>query len=211
MSLLLFLFFFKSLTCPIVLLISVWGNELLLVSPGAGGKEPCIPWCLSTEDVVLFSSSSSSSDAEPSKDSANENSSVKRLNPDGKNQGSEHKRYQCERKTLFYNRGNKMMRPAGCKNTTLCLQLLPRSRDKYYFKGLMTTRELNSEWGDVWKWWLKNPVQIPWKKKLFSTRAGTVKFTFLRALLKAAFLINHKSSHCAKIFRLSDGLASLIF
>lgn len=56
-------------TCPIELLISECGNELLLVSPGAGGKELCKEWCLRTEEAVLLSSSSSSSDAEPIKES----------------------------------------------------------------------------------------------------------------------------------------------
>lgn len=54
-------------TCPIELLISECGNELLFVSPGAGGSELCNEWCFSTDDAVLLSSSSSSSDAEPIK------------------------------------------------------------------------------------------------------------------------------------------------
>lgn len=44
-------------------------KELLFVSPGFDGSEPCSGWCFITEDVVLFSSSSSSSEAEPSSES----------------------------------------------------------------------------------------------------------------------------------------------
>lgn len=49
--------------------MSECGNELLFVSPGAGGKELWMEWCFITEDAVLLSSSSSSSDAEPKRES----------------------------------------------------------------------------------------------------------------------------------------------
>lgn len=42
---------------------------MLFVSPGAGGKDPCIVWCFKIEEAVLLSSSSSSSDAEPIRES----------------------------------------------------------------------------------------------------------------------------------------------
>lgn len=45
--------------------MSECGRELLLVSPGAGGKDPWRGWCFKTEDAVLLSSSSSSSEADP--------------------------------------------------------------------------------------------------------------------------------------------------
>lgn len=63
--------FLLSLTCPIELLMSECGRELLFVSPGAGGNELWMEWCFITEEAVLLSSSSSSSDAEPKRESAN--------------------------------------------------------------------------------------------------------------------------------------------
>lgn len=59
----------QQFTCPNELLMSECGRELLFVSPGAGGKELCSELCFMTEEAVLLSSSSSSSDAEPIKES----------------------------------------------------------------------------------------------------------------------------------------------
>lgn len=49
--------------------MSEWGKELLFVSPGAGVKELCNEWCFRTEEAVLLSSSSSSSEADPIRES----------------------------------------------------------------------------------------------------------------------------------------------
>ena len=57
--------FKQFITWPIELPISECDRELLFVSPGAEGKEAPCKGCFSTDDAVL-SSSSSSSDADPS-------------------------------------------------------------------------------------------------------------------------------------------------
>lgn len=59
--------------------MSEWGKELLFVSPGAGGKELCKEWCFRTEEAVLLSSSSSSSEADPIRESVTKKENVFRL------------------------------------------------------------------------------------------------------------------------------------